>query len=213
MPDPRRHVVVVDDDASVLKAIARHIKLMGHMPLPFDNAADALAELSRGAGDCLLVDLQMPGMSGLELQDALLDLGRRLPVVFLSGRGSIPATVSAMRAGAVDFLEKPVEFDVLAASLSAALDAGEARAREESELQDLRQRIQALTTRQRDVFDQMLSGSPNKVIAFKLGISERTVKTHRHAIMEKLDVRSIAELCFLAARLGLPHPDGAGPAA
>ena len=151
----------------------------------------------------MLVDLNMPRMNGLELQAAICAAGRSLPVVFLSAEGTVRSTVDALRGGAEDFLEKPVEYDALSLALDKDLARAAEMASEAAEIHQIRQRMETLTDRQNDVLLEGLTGMPNKVIAFKLGISERTVKAHRFQIMEKLEAASLADLCFMAAKVGL----------
>lgn len=206
-PEDRREVVIVDDDPSVLRALARQVSVVGYVACPFKDPNDALAYLRSGGGHCLLVDLNMPGMSGLDLQLRVAEGNRPLPVVFLSGQGDVRSTVQAMRGGAIDFLEKPVETTELVraietafvkyAELSAASDAQTA----------LAGRLSRLTKRQREVFDAVVTGQSNKEIARDLRISERTVKAHRHGLMQRLEARTLPDLVNLANQLGLVAPD------
>jgi two-component system, LuxR family, response regulator FixJ len=198
-------VHVVDDDAPFLVAIARLLTAAGYTVKTFASAAELLAELLAGQGDtasCVIADLQMPGMSGLDLQQALLREGSGLPVIFLTGAGDIPTSVRAMRQGAEDFLTKTApKADVLGA-VDRAL-ARDARQRAEADqLRTLRARIATLTPRELAVLRQVIEGRLNKQIAADLGIGERMGKLHRTAITTKLQVRSVAELTRLVQAAG-----------
>jgi FixJ family two-component response regulator len=159
----------------------------------------------------VLLDLMMPGPSGLELQQALAKRREPLPVIFLSGRGDIPTSVQALKAGAVDFLTKPVKRDTLLSALEGALAQDAASRAEREELRALRARYETLTPREREVLAQVVAGKLNKQIAGDIGAAERTVKAHRAQVMEKMRVGSLAELVRVAARLSLPEPESAPP--
>ncbi len=203
VPKPATDIVLVDDDRSFLKAMTRQLVVLGYCVKAFENPHAAFEYLETGSGRCLIVDLHMPDMSGLELQSALETLDRPLAVIFLSGQGDIQSTVRAMRGGAVDFLEKPVEVDALLRSLENALEQLSAEIIEAAMIQHSRDRLARLTGRQRSVFDIVVTGASNKEIALKLGISERTVKAHRHDIMKRLEAQSVPDLVNLANQLGL----------
>jgi FixJ family two-component response regulator len=211
-PEPAL-VFVVDDDESVRDALARQIALLGYRVECFSAPEDVLVRVESRLGDCLLVDLVMPGMNGLELQSALAGRGCTMPTIFLSGRGDIPSTVEAIRTGALDFLEKPVESERLHVAIASAVarsaaDAERGRARAEAQ-----RRLVSLTDRQRQVFDHVVAGAPNKVIAFRLGVTLRTVKAHRQQVMEKLGARSVADLAYMARDLGIDPAAADTPAA
>jgi two-component system, LuxR family, response regulator FixJ len=195
-------VRVVDDDASFLVAMARLLKAAGYTVRTFASAAELLAKLGDDAG-CVLADLRMPGMDGLDLQQALMRGANVLPLVFLTGQGDIPTTVTAMRRGAEDFLTKHGSKQDLLAAVDRAI-ARDARQRAKRDrLRALWVRIDTLTPRELGVLRQVVEGRRNKQIAADLGINERTVKLHRTAITTKLKVRSVAELTKLvqAAKL------------
>jgi two-component system response regulator FixJ len=195
-------VRVVDDDISFLVALARLLKAAGYKVQTFASAADLLANMGDTAG-CVMADLRMPGMDGLDLQQALMRCTNVLPVIFLTGEGDIPTTVKAMRQGAEDFLTKRGPKEELFAAVDRAI-ARDARQREEANrLRALRIRIDTLTARELGVLSHVVQGRLNKQIAADLGINERTVKLHRTAITTKLQVRSVAGLTKLvqAARL------------
>lgn len=196
-------VHLVDDDPSFLAAAARLLRAHGLPVRSFANAQDLLAEVSARTRGCVVADLRMPGMSGLELQDALARSCRGLPIVFLTGAGDIASTVRAMRSGAEDFLEKRCPEAQLVAAVRRALERDARSSAERDRLQALRARFEALSAREREVLSHVVRGRMNKQIAADLGIHERTVKLHRTAITTKLHVRSAAELARLAQTCGL----------
>jgi FixJ family two-component response regulator len=200
---PAPVIRVVDDDVSFLTAVARLLRASGFAVKAFASAADFLAQPEPDVPGCVLADLQMPGLSGLDLQNALAQAGHRLPVVFLSGHGDIAATVRAMRGGAEDFLTKCAPKQELLDAVKRAL-ARDARERAERARQGaLRARFDALTPRDREVLTHVLAGRLNKQIADDLRIDERSVKRHRTSIMLKLHVQSVAELTHLVHEAGL----------
>jgi FixJ family two-component response regulator len=203
----RPTVFFVDDDDSLRQALARQVGLLGYRVECFATPEEVLLRAETVLADCMVVDLVMPGMTGLELQRELNRRGCVMPVIFLSGRSDIPTTVEAMRSGAHDFLEKPVEVERLRAAIEEALAESALQRGKESARAELRQRFDNLTDRQREVFRGVIAGAPNKVIAYRLGITVRTVKAHRHQVMKKLGMRSVADLAFAARDLGL-EPDG-----
>lgn len=207
MDDKPAEIVLIDDDSSFLKALERQVRLMGHVPVTFGDAEAGLHHIRNGQSDCLLVDLRMPGVSGLDVQDVLAELP--VPIVFISGQATIPATVQAMRNGAVTFLEKPVEYEDVRQAIGEALRYGAELKVEHAGRAAATRRFDQLTARQKDVLRLVVTGVPNKVIARKLGIGERTVKAHRQAIMERLQATSVADLYHLAADLGI-DPDDRG---
>jgi FixJ family two-component response regulator len=189
-------VYVVDDDASFLMAVSRLLRAAGYAVRTFARVKEFLSEPTDTHG-CVIADLQMPGLSGLELQEALARTGHTLPVIILTGQGDIPTTVQAMRQGAEDFLTKHAPKDDLLEAVRRALDR-DARQRAERARQDeLRARFDDLTPREREVLQQVVQGRLNKQIAAELNINERTVKLHRTAITTKVNVRSVAELARL----------------
>lgn len=201
---------VVDDDLSFLTAIARLLRAAGYDVATYQSARELLEHLpdDRTPG-CILLDVRIPGQSGPELQDRLNELGSLLPVVFLTGYGDIPTSVQTIKAGAVDFLTKPVSRDKLLDTIEGAL-ARHKRIREErSQLDALRDLVGSLTPREREVFEQIVRGRMNKQIAHELGATERTIKAHRHRIMEKIKVQSLAELVLVAERAGILGTFGA----
>ena len=181
MDSETARIVIVDDDPSVLAALAKQIALMGHEVTPFEDPALALQHLRQSRGDCLILDLNMPELTGLEVQEELADLRVPVGIIFVSGAATVQSSVSAMRGGATHFLEKPIEYDDLSAAVDEAL-AKVRNARRETEAKaDAERRYHNLTERQQAVFREILTGAPNKVIAHRLNIGERTVKAHRQA--------------------------------
>jgi FixJ family two-component response regulator len=185
---------VVDDDPSMRTALTRLLKARGFETKSYASAWEFLtAERAPGAG-CLILDVSMPGPDGLELHETLVRGGSALPVIFLTGHGDIPMTVRAMRNGAVDFLTKPVQREVLLGAIERALARGEQQRAADEHRQLLRDRYETLTARERDVFARVADGRLNKQIAAELGTSERTIKAHRAQVMDKMRARSVAEL-------------------
>ena len=209
-PDEAPTIFVIDDDASVLKALARLLRVEGWRVEAFASAEAYLAHHDMETPGCLVLDVTLPGIDGLELQRRLAALRLR-PIVFLTGEGDIPSSVRAMKAGAVDFLTKPVRAAVLLAAVRAALDQAAAARREFAESAELQQRLSGLTPRERQVLDLLVAGRLNKQIAGDLGVVEQTVKFHRARIMKQMQARTGAELVFLAAKLGVAGgPNGSG---
>lgn len=194
-------VFVVDDDPSVQKVLSQLIKSVGLRVEVFASAEDFLKRYSPEECGCLVLDVQLPGLSGLDLQRSLAKLSYSLPIVFLTGHGDIPASVYAMKNGAVDFLAKPFDGHELLDTIAVALSRDkEARARQ-TETAEIRGRVEKLTPRERDVMKLVVTGLLNKQIGGKLGISEKTVKVHRGRVMHKMGVSSVAELVALCAKL------------
>jgi len=196
-------VHVVDDDASMRRSLARLLGGAGHEVAFYATAEEFLAVAGSSLTGCILLDLRLPGSSGLELQDRLVERGCSAPVVFLTGHGDVPASVRAMKRGAVDFLQKPVAADELLAAVASALARDAAARRHLGDLAELRALAATLSDRQREVWLRVARGQLNKQIAYDLGLVERTVKLHRAKAMGKLRARSTADLVRIAERLGL----------
>ncbi|HOB97837.1 MAG TPA: response regulator [Verrucomicrobiota bacterium] len=202
-------VFVVDDDTSFLTAIARLLKAGGYAFQGFASATEFLAHPPGDQPGCIIVDLHMPGPSGLDLQDALAAVDHPLPLIFLTGHGDIPTSVHAIKQGAEDFLTKPVKGKILFAAIERAL-ARDARQRaQRTRRRELLDRFDALTSREREVLGHVVRGQLNKQIAGNLDVSERTIKAHRASIMAKLQVQSVAELVRLTEKAGVLE-QGAG---
>jgi FixJ family two-component response regulator len=193
-------VFLVDDDVAIRNALRRGLAVEGFSVLAFDSADAFLAAHDPGVPGCLVADVAMPGMSGLELQTLLSTRGCARPIIFVTAKGSIPMSVQAMRAGAVTFLPKPVRLAELVAAIREAFER-DRRCREElAARSDVEARLTALTSREREVLELIVMGKLNKQIAAELGAAEKTIKVHRGRVMAKLQVRSVAELVTLTGR-------------
>jgi FixJ family two-component response regulator len=208
-------VHVVDDDASFRTAIERLLAKAGYDIVTYPSAQHLLDRMpSESEMGCILLDVRMPGMSGPELQCRLSELGSILPIVFLTGYPDVPTTVRTVKAGAEDFLIKPVSSDKLLQAIERAIAHHEARLGLKSKLDMVRAHIAALTPREREVFELVVRGKANTQIAHALGCTERTIKAHRQRVMQKMQVQSLAELVSLAERVGvLGGTSGNGPSA
>lgn len=197
-------VHVVDDDASFRTAMERRLKQAGYEVTTYASAQHLLDSLpSENVPGCILLDVRIPGLSGPELQERLSELGSTLPIIFLTGYPDVRTTVKTIKAGAEDFLTKPVSSDRLLQSVERAVARHTATYRLKSKLDVVRSRIAKLTPREREVFELVIRGKQNKQIARALGSTERTIKAHRHRVMEKMQVRSLVELVSLAERVGV----------
>ena len=208
---------IVDDDASFRSAIGELLSACGYKVALYDAAASLIRALPTEEPGCILLDVQMAGMSGPQLQNHLAQLGCKLPVVFLTGHGDIPTSVQTIKAGAEDFLTKPVHKAQLLEAIKRAFVHGEEMRGQADRIAALRSTLSRLTPREHEVFELLVRGKPHKQIAFALDTSERTVKMHRHNLMQKTKAHSLAELVVIADRLGLlPAPDcredGSNPA-
>jgi FixJ family two-component response regulator len=200
-PTPIIHVV--DDDPSFRTAVTRLLRAAKYEVLGYASASEFLDSDPCANPGCILLDLRMPGASGLDLQQSLARMEQRLPIIFLTGHGDIPASVRAMKAGAVDFLTKPIRREALLHAVENALGVDAKGRAARAVLRELQDRYEHLTPREREVLAHVVSGKLNKQIAFDLGAAERTIKAHRASIMEKLCVQSVAELVRLAQELGI----------
>jgi FixJ family two-component response regulator len=197
---------IVDDDASLRTALTRLVRSAGYAVQAHDSAASFLAAPLEEQPGCILLDVHMPGLSGLQLQDHLAAQGSTLPIVFLSGEANIAMSVRAIKAGADDFLSKPVASEDLFQAIEAAVQRYHSAAQGHAELRALGERLHSLTPREHEVFVLVVQGLLNKQIAWELGNTERTVKEHRRSVMEKMGADSLAELVLAASRLGLVKP-------
>ena len=207
MTDRPTTVFAVDDDPSVLKGIERLLRSAGFNAEVFTTAQSFLDAYRRDVVGCVILDLAMPGLDGLQLQHRLVEKGGALPIIFLTGRGDIPTSVRAMKQGAADFLMKPVDDRELLAAVQQATERCGLMQQERRQLADIEQRLGTLTPREREVLDHLLAGKINKQIAATLGTVEKTIKVHRARIMRKMDAPTVAALVRLADRAGL----GSGP--
>ena len=196
-------IFVVDDDVSFLKAVTRLLRAGGYDVKNFTSADEFLKNPPPDGPGCVIVDLNMPGRNGLDLQDSLGMTGNPLPVIFLTGQGDIPTSVQAMRQGAEDFLTKPVKREKLFAAVQRALDRNAREREARTKSRELRALYETLTPREREVFAHLITGQLNKQIAADLNTTERTIKAHRANLMAKLRMPSVAELVRLAQALGI----------
>lgn len=193
-----RIVHLVDDDAAVRRSVGFMLKTSGHRVEAYESGADLLRNSAHLADGCILMDIRMPGMDGLEVQEALRGKGVQLPIIIMTGHGDVGLAVRAMKAGAVDFIEKPFEKEALLASLEESFRRLSRKEASQDRKTDAEVRLQALTPRERDVLEGLAKGLPNKTIAYDLGISPRTVEIHRANLMTKLGVRSLSEALRIA---------------
>ena len=196
-------VHVVDDDVSWRKSVARLLSVAGYQVASYESAVHFLETADVGEPGCILLDVRMPGVTGLELQQRLAEMRHALPIIFVSGHGDIPTTVVAVKAGAEDFLTKPVAPDVLLRAVAQAIASDRADRTMHEGLDVLRARLRTLTPTERQVLALVVRGRLNKQIADELDTAERTVKWHRHNFMQKLQIHSLAELVSIAEHLGL----------
>jgi len=199
-------VFVVDDDASVRGALARLLHSAGYQTETFASAEGFLAQSRFDAPGCILLDVRMPGLNGLELQQALAAADRQLPIVFITGHGDVPMSVRAMKAGAEDFLPKPFDDEELLKAVAQALNRSQREQNERTEVAEIRRRLSSLTPREREVLCHVVAGQLNKQIAADLNIAEKTIKVHRARVMEKMSATSLAGLVAMAARIGIHTP-------
>jgi len=199
-------VFVVDDDASMRESLKNLTRSVGLRVEAFASAQEFLRAKRSDEPGCLVLDVRMPGLSGLDLQKRMAETGTDLPIIFLTGHGDIPMSVRAMKAGAMEFLTKPVREQDLLDAIQQALERDRAMRHQRTDTEQLRERFDLLTAKEREVMGKVVTGLLNKQIAGELGMSETTVKIHRHQVMEKMRAGSLAELVRMADRLGLPTP-------
>ena len=195
-------VFVVDDDTSVRTALRRLIQSLGFQVKTFDSAQSFLKHGPHDEPACLVLDVRMPGMSGIELQQQLAGAELGMPIIFITGHGSIPLSVQAMKAGALDFIEKPFEDQKLIDAINLAIKKNKKFRTQQAEIKDLQRRVDSLTPREHEVFSLVVSGMLNKQIAYDLGLSEKTVKVHRARAMDKMKAKSLADLVRMAEKAG-----------
>jgi FixJ family two-component response regulator len=205
MSEDKGIVFVVDDDPSMRRALESLLTSVGHEVRMFSSAPEFMQAARKDAPACLLLDVRLPGMSGLAFQDELTKAGIALPIIFITGHGDVPMSVRAMKAGAAEFLTKPFDDQVLLDAVHAALERDRARRRDDAGLATLRARYLELTERERQVLGHVAAGRVNKRIADALGLSVVTIKVHRAQVMRKMQATSVAELVRMADRLRVPH--------
>ena len=205
MTEPLPTVFVVDDDASVRKSLARLLKSAGYRPESFASAEEFIDRWERDpVPGCVLLDIQMPGLDGLQLQQKLQTATHGIPIIFITGHGDIPSSVTAMKAGAVDFFPKPFNDEDLLRAVREAIQRDRQERTEGAKRAIVAQRFETLTPREREVMALVVQGLLNKQIAFALGASEKTIKIHRGRVMEKMKVPSVADLVRAAEKIGTP---------
>ena len=203
MADP---ILIVDDDADVRDSLRALLESAGFEVRDYDCARSVLADTRLGEGVCLIADIRMPDMDGLALQEELVNRRVGLPVIIVTGHGDVPLAVRAMKAGAVDFIEKPFDDELLLQSIGRARELGKENRGQASLAQRAAARIALLTDRERQVLGRLVMGQPNKVIAYELDISPRTVEIHRAHVMEKLEAKSLSDVVRLALAAGVGPP-------
>jgi FixJ family two-component response regulator len=201
---PEAVIAIVDDDASVQRGLQRLIRSAGWKVETFASAQEFLARSRAELPNCVLLDLQLPGLSGLDLQKQMAEVGLEIPIVFLTGHGNIPVSVQAMKAGAVQFLTKPVDEQELLQAIEEAVERDRRTRQQQVEMSELRDRYESLTGREQEVMQKVISGMLNKQIAADLKITEDTVKFHRGHIMRKMNADSLADLVRMAKDLAIP---------
>lgn len=208
MTETKAVVMIVDDDPSLRTMLGRLLGTVGLKCIPFASPEEFLRTPPPDTPACLILDVQMPGLSGLDLQRELAKAGHQLPIVFMTGHGDIPMSVQAMKAGAVAFLTKPFRNQDLLDAVNEAINLDRHARQRREELANLRERYESLTAREREVFALVAVGLLNKQIALQLGTTERTVKAHRGQMVQKMQAESVADLVRMADKLGISSPEG-----
>ena len=207
MQDSESIVFIIDDDPLYRASTERLVRSIGLRVQSFESGREFLSSPRPNVASCLILDVRMPGLSGLDLQIELAKVGVQMPIIFVTGHGDIQMSVQAMKAGAVEFLTKPFRDQALLDAIRQALERDQVARRQHARYTDLRRRYESLNPREREVFKCVVSGMLNKQIADELGATERTVKFHRGNIMRKMQVKSLAELARMAEVLGIPSQD------
>jgi FixJ family two-component response regulator len=206
MGEEKPIIFVIDDNVSVRKSLSRLLDSMGFQVETFASAEQFMERGEFEGTGCIVLDVRMPGLNGLDLQDVLTKADYSMPIVFITGHGDIPTSVRAMKGGAVDFLAKPFEDKDLLEAVKAALERDIKLRQERADMREIRRRLERLTPRELEILCYVISGMLNKQIAYRLSISEKTVKVHRGNVMEKLGAGSVADLVRLAGKAGIEPP-------
>lgn len=210
MDTPQATVYIIDDEAQVCAGLARLVRSVGLQPQTFTDAVQFLAHVPTEGVGCILLDVNMPGMSGPELHLHLSEMGLSFPVIYLTGVGNVPLSVQAMKRGAVDFLEKPIDAELLLPAIDKAIALHRERYVHDGRLAEIQGRFGKLSAREREVLAHVIAGRLNKQIAYDLGIAEKTVKVHRGRVMAKVGARSLAHLVHICDELGIEAAAGGG---
>jgi FixJ family two-component response regulator len=200
-------VFIIDDDASVRRSLERLFKSVGLKVEIFASAQEFLNRERPDRTSCIVLDVRMPGLSGFDLQDTLAAVNFRVPIIFLTGHGNIPLSVRAMKAGAIDFIEKPFNDQVLLDAVQKALEKDRQFRLKEAEVDEIKRRTATLSPREYEVFTHVICGKLNKQIAYELGIVEKTIKVHRAQVMRKMQADSLADLIRMAGKVGVNVPE------
>jgi FixJ family two-component response regulator len=203
MKEEKSFIYVIDDDPSVRKALERLLRSTGRDAKTFASASEFLDFTCPDTPGCLILDIKMPGLTGLELQDRLAEKDISFPIIFITGHGTVPASVRAFKAGAMDFLQKPFKDRELLNAVSHGIEKHHRLRKEQKKMKTLRTRLDTLTPREREVFGLVVSGMLNKQVAFDLGITEKTIKVHRARVMDKMGAQSLADLVRFAEKLDI----------
>jgi len=207
--DAGQKVFVVDDDSAIRYAMGLLLESVGYQCEVYGSADEFLAAVDATSPGCLVLDIRMPGMSGLELQQKLAALSSTIPIIFITGHGDVPMAVEAMQKGAIDFIQKPFRDQELLDRISYAMDTDAERRSSRQSVEKLLDKVGRLTKREREVFDLVASGKPNKIVAYELGVSQRTVEIHRARVMEKIEANSLADLVRIHLTISnLDDPEG-----
>lgn len=206
MTEPQPIVFIIDDDISVREGISDLLRSVGLGVQAYASTQEFVSSKRPDARGCIILDVRLPGRSGLDFQQTLRELGIRLPVIFISGHGDIPISVRAMKSGAIEFLAKPINEQQLLDAVQAGIELDRANRQDNALATELRARFDSLTSREREIMSLVVSGKPNKQIGFQVGLSVMTIKVHRSHVMQKMQAKSLVDLVRMADKLGVSAP-------